>query len=50
MVKKIVSGGQKGADQAALDIAIKLKISHGGWIPKGWLTENGVLYAKPTYL
>ncbi|OPL15419.1 MAG: hypothetical protein AVO38_10530 [delta proteobacterium ML8_D] len=43
MVKKIISGGQTGADQAALDIAIKLGISHGGWIPKGRLTENGRL-------
>jgi len=49
-VKKIVSGGQTGADQAALDVAIKLEISHGGWIPKGRITENGVLDAKPTYL
>ncbi len=30
-------------DQAALDVAIKLDIPHGGWIPKGRLTENGVL-------
>jgi hypothetical protein len=43
MVKKIISGGQTGADQAALDVAIKLGISHGGWIPKGRLTENGML-------
>jgi hypothetical protein len=46
MVKKIISGGQTGADRAALDIAIKLGISHGGWIPKGRLTENGVLDDK----
>ena len=46
MVKKIISGGQTGADQAALDVAIKLRISHGGWIPKGRLTENGVLDDK----
>ena len=46
MVKKIVSGGQTGADQAALDVAIKLGISHGGWIPKGRITENGVLDAN----
>jgi len=43
MVKKIISGGQTGADQAALDVAIQLGISHGGWIPKGRLTENGML-------
>jgi hypothetical protein len=46
MVNKIFSGGQTGADQAALDVAIKLKISHGGWIPKGRLTENGMLDDK----
>jgi len=43
MVKKIVSGGQTGADQAALDAAIDLSIAHGGWISKGRKTENGPL-------
>ena len=37
MLEKIISGGQTGADQAALDAAIKLGIPHGGWIPKGRL-------------
>jgi len=46
MVTKIISGGQTGADRAALDVAIKLGISHGGWIPKGRLTENGKLDDK----
>jgi hypothetical protein len=46
MVQKIISGGQTGADQAALDVAIKLGMSHGGWIPKGRLTENGRLDDK----
>jgi hypothetical protein len=46
MLKKIISGGQTGADQAALDVAIKLGISHGGWIPKGRKTETGVLDVK----
>ena len=44
--KKIVSGGQTGADQAALDVAIKLGITHGGWIPKGRITEAGFLPKK----
>jgi hypothetical protein len=35
MFKKIISGGQIGAEQAALDVAIKLDIPHGGWIQKG---------------
>jgi len=46
MVNKIISGGQTGADRAALDVAIKSGISHGGWIPKGRLTENGRLDDK----
>lgn len=45
-IKKIISGGQTGADQGALDAAIKLGVPHGGWIPKGRLTENGVLPDK----
>ena len=43
MLTKIISGGQTGADQAGLDVAIKLNIPHGGWIPKGRLTEDGPL-------
>jgi len=46
MLKKVISGGQTGADQAALDVAIKLGIPHGGWIPKGRKTEDGVLPDK----
>jgi len=44
MLKKIISGGQTSADQAALDAAIKLGIDHGGWIPKGRTTETGTLH------
>lgn len=43
MIEKIVSGGQTGADQGALDAAIDLGIPHGGWIPRGRKTENGPL-------
>jgi hypothetical protein len=43
VVEKIISGGQTGADRAALDVSIELGISHGGWISKGRLTENGPL-------
>lgn len=41
MIKKIVSGGQTGADRAALDVAIHLNIPHGGWVPKGRKAEDG---------
>lgn len=43
---KIVSGGQTGVDRAALDIAIKLNIPHGGWCPRNRLSEDGVIPAK----
>lgn len=43
MITKIISGGQTGADQAALDAAIEFGIPHGGWIPKGRKTERGRL-------
>jgi len=43
MIKKIISGGQTGADRAALDVARKFDLSHGGWIPKGRKTEKGPL-------
>jgi len=42
-IKKIISGGQTGADQAALDIAMELNIPHGGMIPRGRRTEAGPL-------
>ena len=42
-VEKIISGGQTGADQAALDAAIELGIPHGGSIPLGRKTESGRL-------
>ncbi len=40
---KIISGGQTGADRAALDAAMELGIPHGGWLPKGRKTEDGRL-------
>ena len=43
MLRKIISGGQTGADQAALDAAIKYNFPHGGWITKGRKTEDGRL-------
>ncbi len=41
MISKIISGGQTGADRAALDFAVTHKIPHGGWVPKGRLAEDG---------
>ena len=41
MVRKIVSGGQTGADRGALDAAIELGIEHGGYCPAGRRAEDG---------
>ncbi len=43
MLRKIVSGGQTGADRAALDWARTTRgvIEHGGWCPKGRRAEDG---------
>jgi hypothetical protein len=46
MITRILSGGQTGADRAALDFAIKHHIPHGGWLPKGRKTEDGTLPEK----
>ncbi|MEE4608825.1 MAG: putative molybdenum carrier protein [Desulfobacteraceae bacterium] len=42
-ISLIISGGQTGADQAALDAAIAMGVAHGGFVPRGRLTENGPL-------
>jgi len=41
MIAKIISGGQTGADQAALRAAKADGTPTGGWAPKGWKTEAG---------
>ncbi|MEA2060111.1 MAG: putative molybdenum carrier protein [Thermodesulfobacteriota bacterium] len=43
MIKKIISGGQTGADRAALDTAIKFNLFHGGWVPACRKAEDGRL-------
>lgn len=40
-LSKIISGGQTGADRAALDWAIERGIPHGGWCPRGRRAEDG---------
>jgi len=42
-VEKIVSGGQTGADRAALDVAVELGLAAGGWIPRGRRAEDGII-------
>ena len=41
MVKKIISGGQTGADRAGLDVALTVGLPIGGWCPQGRRAEDG---------
>ena len=42
-IRRVVSGGQTGADRAALDAAGDLDIETGGWVPRGrWAEDGGV--------
>ncbi|MEM8954923.1 MAG: putative molybdenum carrier protein [Verrucomicrobiota bacterium] len=45
-IDKIVSGGQTGADRAALDWAIAHDVAHEGWCPKGRKAEDGKIAKK----
>src|ERR1700730_12045233 len=40
MLRKIISGGQTGADRAGLDFAIETGLEHGGYVPKGRKAED----------
>lgn len=40
---KIVSGGQTGADRAALNWAMTRGVLHGGWCPRGRKAEDGTI-------
>ncbi len=46
IVRRIVSGGQTGADRGALDAALALGIEHGGWCPAGRRAEDGEVPAR----
>jgi Circularly permutated YpsA SLOG family len=41
MLRKIISGGQSGADRAGLDLAIAIGLEHGGFVPRGRKAEDG---------
>ncbi len=43
MIPRIVSGGQTGADRAALDFALARGLPHGGWCPRSRSAEDGPL-------
>jgi hypothetical protein len=46
MLEKVISGFQTGADQGAMRAAKAAGIPTGGWMPKGFLTEDG---ARPEF-
>ena len=46
MIEKIVSGGQTGADRAALDWAIENGLPHSGFCPRGRVAEDGFIDSK----
>jgi hypothetical protein len=41
MIRKIISGGQTGADRAGLDFAIETGLEHSGYVPRGRKAEDG---------
>jgi hypothetical protein len=41
LLRKIISGGQTGADRAGLDFAIEVGVEHGGAVPRGRMAEDG---------
>lgn len=43
MIKKVISGGQTGVDQAALQAAIDSGLEHGGWCPPERVCEDGII-------
>jgi Circularly permutated YpsA SLOG family len=45
-IPKILSGGQTGADRAALDWALKHNLPCGGWCPKERKAEDGPIDPK----
>ncbi|PVG81825.1 molybdenum cofactor carrier [Nocardioides gansuensis] len=40
VVVRLVSGGQTGADRAALEVAVRLGLEYGGWVPRGGWAED----------
>lgn len=46
MIQKVISGFQTGADIAGIKAAVECGIKVGGYMPKGYFTENG---NKPEY-
>jgi hypothetical protein len=46
VIRKIISGGQTGADRGGLEAGLELGIEIGGWCPKHRLAEDGKVPEK----
>jgi len=46
VLETIVSGGQTGADRAALDVGLARGLRIGGWVPRGRAAEDGPIPAR----
>ena len=46
MLRKIISGGQTGADRAGLDFAVEVGLAHGGYVPKERKAEDGRIHER----
>lgn len=42
ILKKIISGFQSGSDIGGIKAGKTFGLETGGWMPKGFLTENGL--------
>ena len=40
-LRRVVSGGQTGADQGGLEAALRAGLETGGWAPRDFMTEDG---------
>lgn len=40
-IRRIISGGQTGADRGSIEAAWDLKLATGGYAPAGWRSEDG---------
>jgi hypothetical protein len=49
-IRKIISGGQTGADRAAFDFALENGIETGGFVPKNRRAEDGRISDKYPHL
>ena len=41
MIRRLVSGGQTGADASIIEVGARLGLDVGGLVPRGWRTELG---------